>query len=138
MLEVLVGQGEVVQHDLAVLDARLDGGLEGVRLLHDLLEHEVLIAALLRRRDVPRDVGDLLLDRAAHRVVDRDPLRREVGDLALLQVDDVLRVRHEGRHVGAEEVLPHPDAQDQRRGVAGREQAAVLLRAQDAEGIGAL
>ena len=138
LLQVLIGQGEVVQDDLPLVDAGLDGGLQGVGLLHDLLEHEVVIAALLCGGNVPGDAGDLHLDLLADGIVHGDAVGGDVCDLPVLQVDHVLGVGHQGGDVGREVVLPHAHAQDQRGGMAGGDQAALFILAEDAQGVGAL
>ena len=74
--ELFGGELHAVEHYLTVPDARVDGGLERPGLLHDLLEHEVLVAALFRGLHVPHHPGDGLFDGLAGTVVDRDALRR--------------------------------------------------------------
>ena len=51
MCQILLRQGEAVQHDLVILQAWCQSPLYGLGLFHDLLHHEVLIAALFRRRN---------------------------------------------------------------------------------------
>jgi hypothetical protein len=53
------------------LIAILEGVGDGVGLLVDLLEHEVLVALLLRRDHVPGDVGWGTRDRVSVEVEDR-------------------------------------------------------------------
>ena len=45
----LIGQAVILKYDRIVLDARLDGIAHRLGLLHDFLEHKVLVAALFRR-----------------------------------------------------------------------------------------
>ena len=52
-LDILRRQMHVVQHHPAVPDAGGDGLADGLGLLEDLLEHEVGIAPLFRRGNVP-------------------------------------------------------------------------------------
>ena len=55
LAQLLVGQPLLIEHDAAVDEMPRQGvGYRG-GLLGDLLEHEVLIAALLRGREVPVD-----------------------------------------------------------------------------------
>ena len=61
VLDLLPGESDVVQDDLSLSDAGGDGLAQGLGLLVDLLHHEVLIAALFRRVNVPLDALGLLL-----------------------------------------------------------------------------
>ena len=58
-----------------------------LRLLGDLLEHEVVVAALLGGGHVPVDVVVPDLGRAAVEVGDRDLVRPQLDDLVLAQLD---------------------------------------------------
>ena len=72
---------------------------------YDLLEHEVVIAALFRGVHVPVDVVVLLVDGAAALVVDADALRRDDGQLAVVHVDHVPGVAQQRRHVRGQKIL---------------------------------
>ena len=65
--ERLLGDVQVLEEDLAAVerDAAEDRVARGGRLLVDLLEHEVLVAALLRRDRIPQHPLRRLRDRAA-------------------------------------------------------------------------
>ena len=56
---------QVVQYNFPISDSRGDGRFHRPGLLHDLLEHEVVVAALFRRLDVPCDAAGLLGDGVA-------------------------------------------------------------------------
>src|SRR5262249_49494783 len=62
-----------------------------LRLLVDLLQEEVLVAALLRRDGVPGDDARLALDRRPVEGRDRNLLARELGHLAVLEEEDAAR-----------------------------------------------
>ena len=91
----------------------------GARLLVDLLVHEGLVAALDGRRDVPVDLEALALGGRAVEVDDRDILGSDADDRVLAEFQGLVRVADEGRHVRAEEVLPPPQADDERRVAPG-------------------
>ena len=129
---------QLVKDDVVVPHARLNGRLEGARLLHDLLEHEVVVAALLRRFDVPDHAGNLLLDRLPGTVIDREMVGRQLRKFAVVDVNHVFRMRNERRNVGGKEVLARADAEDHRSAVFGDEQAIRLVCTQNAEHIAAL
>ena len=65
--ERLLRDVEVLEEDLAAVerDAAEDRVARGGRLLEDLLEHEVLVAALLRRDRIPQHALRRLRDRAS-------------------------------------------------------------------------
>jgi hypothetical protein len=88
-----------------------------VRLLGDLLEHEVVVAGLLRGRGVPVHVVVVDLGLGAVEVGDGDALPAQLHHLVLAELDGVPGVRDEGCHVAGEEVLPGAHA-DHEWGVA--------------------
>ena len=112
-----------VEDDRAVLDAGQDCPAQGLRLLHDLLEHEMLVAALFRGGDLPVDVMVLLFDGQLHRVID---------------LHNVARVLDKRRHVGGDEVLALAEADEQRRVLARGIDVVGIVRAEDAKRIRAL
>ena len=66
--DILIGQAQLVNDNFSVLDAGRYRVADRLRLLVHLLQHEVIIAALLRRGGVPVNVrllhrGRLLIDR---------------------------------------------------------------------------
>ena len=81
-------------------------------LLVDLLEHEGLVAALLRALDVPVDLDHVaVLGGAVVEAVEGRALGRDRDDLVILDELDLPRLRQEGRDRGGEErlALPEPD-----------------------------
>ena len=135
LLQVLIREGEVIQDDLPVFDTGLDGRLDGMGLLHDLFEHEVLVAALFGGGDVPSDPGHGLFQDLACGVIDGNIFGGDVGDLTVLHVNDILGVCHECSHVRGKVVFPDAHTHDQRGGLAGSDNAATLFRAENAQGI---
>ena len=130
---------DVVQHHAPVPDPGGDGLSDGLGLLHDLLEHEVGVAALLGGGDIPVDGGMGLGRDGAHlgiEVVHR--VCGEDGDLPVLQIDHVPGVLDDGRHVGGDEVPLRAEAQDQGALLPGGDEGVGVVRADDAEGVGAL
>ena len=113
-------------------------GAERLGLLVDLLEHEVLEAALLGGLGRPVHLGDRPLAGRARHVGDRDPRGPKVGDVALLEEDHAVRVGQDRRHVGGEERLALADPDDQGHVHAGPHQAMRLGAVHDRDGVGAL
>ena len=85
-----------------------------MRLLVDLLEGEVREAALLGGVEAPVDLGDLALHLRPIQRQDPGPIGRHVGDVALVQDDDVLGVLEDGRHVAGEEPFAVAEPDDER------------------------
>ncbi len=79
-----------------------------------LLEHEVLVAALLGGAEIPVDVKRPALGGRAVEVGDRVPVTADLDDLVLGQLDRVAGELDEGRNVAAEEVLTVAYAQHER------------------------
>ena len=89
-LDVFRRQAQIVQHHPAVPDPGGDGLADGLRLLHDLLEHEVGVAALFRGGNVPVDVAVGLIDGVSiSSLKTLTPSARQHGDLAVLHVNDI-------------------------------------------------
>ena len=138
VLDLLLRQGDVVQHHLPLPDAGGDGLAQGFRLLADLLHHEVLVAAFFRSGDVPLDALRLLLDRIHVLVEELDALPGEHGDLLVLQPVDVPGAGEDGRHIGGDVVLPFSDADDERAVFPHGEELLRAVGADDAQSVAAL
>ena len=138
IFDVVLVKAEVLEVHPAVLDPGEDGPAQGLGLLHDLLEHEVLIAALFRRVDLPVNVGDLLFHRLHQVVVALDALPGEHREFPVLHVDDFPGVLDNGGNVGRQELAAVAQAQDQRAVLPGRDDAIRLISADDAQRVGAL
>ena len=133
--QLLIAELEALQNDFPVLHPWLNGGLQGPGLLHNLLEHKMLIAALFRRLGIPHDPGQGLLNLPAAAVINGDLLRREGGKLPILQVNDGAGMADEGSDIGGEEVLPGAHAQDQGAGVFDGDQLTGVLITDHAQGV---
>ena len=91
-----------------------DGLGDGVRLLEDLLEHEGLVAGLLGSLVVPVELGRLVLDGSAVRLLERRAVGSDRHDLAVAGELDDARLAEECGRVGREEHLVVAHADDQR------------------------
>ena len=130
--------GQVVRHldvelhvALLLEDAAAHRVDDRLRLLVDLLQEEVLVAALLRRDRVPGDHLGRALDRLAVEGGDDAPVGGELGDLAVLEEDHAAGVLEHRRDVGRDEVLAVAEAEDDRRGALGGHQPVGLALGQD-------
>jgi hypothetical protein len=129
---------QTVEHYPAAADAGGHGLAYGLRLLHDLLEHEVGVAALFRGGDVPVDEGVLLFHRFAQGIEDLDGFLGDEGHLAVLHVGDLAGVLDDGGGVGRHKVAALAVTQKQGGVLAGGDEAAGIVAAQDDQRVGAL
>ncbi len=116
-LRELFGDAHLARDDVGGLevDAAAQRVLDGPRLLVDLLEHEVLVAALLGLGGRPVDALGRTRD---HRAVgdggDGQAVAPEDGHLAVLQEDHVAGVREDGGDVARGEALAFAGAEHER------------------------
>ena len=90
LTQTLVGQTVVLEDNRIVFDARLYGVGNCLRLLHDLLEHKVLVSALFRCGHIPRYGHDFLLYRIAKLVHDNYAVRANDCNLVIIQNNERL------------------------------------------------
>ena len=95
---------------------------EALRLLADLLEHEVGIAAPLHRGQVPVDLVDRLADPGGFQVAHPVAFPGEHHHLTVIQIHHRAGVLQERRGIGRDEPLVLAHADQQRRAVAGGHQ----------------
>ncbi len=114
---------ERVEADLAGLevDAAAEGVAGGLGLLEDLLQHEVLVAALLDLLRIPVEARHRAVHGGARAVPDLDLRPGEPRDVAVVEEDHVAGVSDERRRIGGEEALALPEAEDERRALAHRD-----------------
>ena len=90
VVEFLEGQAQLVDVELAGRRHTADQRVaHDARLLVDLLEHKVGVAALFGHIQIPVDVGDLGLDHVAGLVGILDTHGRKLGKLTVLEYHDV-------------------------------------------------
>ena len=134
--------GAVVQLDaVRILEVAPSHGVErDIRLLVDLLQHEVPVAPLDRRHRVVRLQLRRPLDGRAGGIGDRDALAANVGDLAGVEEGDAPRVREQRGQVRGDELLAVAVADHQPAGVPGARghQPPRIVRRDHDDGVGAL
>ena len=113
---------QILEEDLAAVerDAPEDGVAGRGGLLVDLLEHEVLVAALLRRDRIPQHALAGLRHLPARVVGEHDARAGDHRHLFVAEEHHVARVRQDGRDVGRHEELVVTEADHDRRAVADR------------------
>ena len=125
---------QVLEEDPAAIerDAPENRVARGGRLLVDFLEHEVLVAALLRRDRIPQHPLRGLRHRAPVVVGELDARPRDDRHFLVAEEHDVARVAQDGGNVGGDEELVLAQADDDRRPVAhGDDLFGVLDRDED-------
>ncbi len=100
-------------------DAAERGVLNGARLLVNLLEHEVLEAALFRHDRVPGDALGLALHLLALEIGDAHALLGDDRDLAVGEKEEVASVIEQCGYVAGDKIFVFAEADYDRRTVAG-------------------
>ena len=112
-VQLLTGQAQFVDHDLLARHAPCQRVTHNARLLVDLFEHEIGVAATLSNVHIPIDMGDFRLDNTAQLVVIGDALRRRYRELIVFQNDHITRRAHERDdircHISTRIILPNND-----------------------------
>ncbi len=110
----------LVEEDVAGIlrDASQRGVAHGAGLLVNLLEHEMLEAALFRHDRVPGDVLDLAVDGLAVEVGELHACRGDDGEIAVGEEEQVARVIEDCGNIGGDEVFVFAQADDGGRTVA--------------------
>ena len=117
------------------IQAAAQRGLDHVGLLVDLLEHEVLVAALLGLDGAPVDPPDLALHPVAGDGLDASAPGPELDHVAVLEEDHLPRVGEQRGDVAAAEHLALADADDERRAVARGDDHVGLVAGEDGDAV---
>ena len=136
-VELLVGEPQLVDIELAAVHAPHERVAYHARLLVDLLEHEVGVAALLRHVDIPIDMGDGGLDRSALGIGVGDALGRETGELVVLEHHHVARGVDDGDDVGGHVAAARAAPDDDGAVLARHGDHARLVGAHRCQAVGA-
>jgi hypothetical protein len=86
-----------------------------LRLLENLLEHEVRVFAARRVFLRKFQVADLHVGRVRAEIGHVKAFRRDGGHVVVVQINDFFRVRHDGVGVAGEKIFVLADADDERR-----------------------
>ncbi len=93
--------------------------LDRLRLLEDLLEHEVLESTLLDLVEIPVDAAYALFDSASLEIEDYVPLAGDHAHFAVVQIHDLAGMRENRRRVAGDEILAVANADQQWAALAG-------------------
>ena len=105
-------------------------------LLEDFLQHEVRIAAPFDLLQVPLDTSDGLVANRRIEVEHLVTVAGDHGDIAIVEIDHVARVREYRRRVRSDEVFPVADTDQQRATVAGGHDFVLLVAGDGRESVG--
>ena len=140
VLEPLGGLAQLLEMDAALFEA--DPSEQAVahraRLLVDLLQHEVAIAALLGLHRIPGDALGSTGDHGPRRVLEGHRVGAHGHDLAVLQEQEVAGVGEEGGNVRGEEVLAVAEAHHQGWPETSADQGLGLVLVQQHQGVDSL
>ena len=114
-------------------DAAEDRLAGGSRLLEDFLEHEVLVAGLLRHDRIPQHALGRLGDRPSAKIGEHGAGPGDDRHLLVVQEDDVARVAEDRRDVRGDEELAVAEADDDRRTVSDGDDLARIVRRDEHE-----
>ena len=114
LTQTLVGQTVVLEYNRIVFDTRLNRIGNCLGLLHDLLEHKVLVSALFRCGHIPRYGHDFLLYRIAELVHDNYAVRANDCNLVIIQNNVTLGAIDNSGNIGCDHVLALTDTDNQR------------------------
>ena len=112
--QTLIRQTVFLKHNRIVLNTRLYRIAHCLGLLHDLLEHKVLITALFSRGQIPVDRLHLLFDHVAELVHYNHAVRTDDRNLVVVKDNVFLGTADDCRDVGSNHVLAFTNADDQR------------------------
>ena len=139
VLEHLLEADEFVHVDpVGAGDPARDRLGERFGLLVDLLEHEVRVAALLGGLGRPVDGRDVAGEDGPGDVGDGHAPGTDVGDIALLEEDDLVRVGQDRGDVRGQEALPVTEPDDQGHILAGTDEPVALAPVHDHDCVGTL
>ena len=114
LAQFVVGDALFVEDDLPVAQMPHQCVGQRIGLLGDLLDHEVVVSALLGGGEVPVDMEGLAAARLTVEIGDRVRVRGDDDDLVLAELHGVAGVLDERGHVGADEHLTVANADHQR------------------------
>jgi hypothetical protein len=121
---------------LALIEPTAEGVAQGLRLLVDLLEHEMLEPTLLDGVGGEAELPDRPVDAGRVEVDDVDMVGRDAGDVPVVEVDDPARMGDDRGRVGGDEALPFPDADDEGAALAGGDDDAGFVAGQHGDAVG--
>ena len=112
--QAVIGQAVFFKYDLTVTDTRLDSLRNCAGLLHDLLDHKVLVTTLFGCGHIPSNRAYVLLNRFAKCIEDLHTVRTNDCDLVVVQNHILTRASNDCGHIGRDHILSVAQTNDQR------------------------
>ena len=137
LLDLLITEADGGQIDVTILYDGSDRITDSLRLLIDLLHHEMLEAALFCRLRIHLDLDELLFDRLLIEIEELCLSGGELRDLGIVDVVHVLAVLENRRYIGGDIGLALFDADDHRCVLPGDVDLPRAVHEHEFEGIGA-
>ncbi len=137
--QVLAEGRQPAEHDLALVEVHAPAQrvAQSLGLLEDLLLHEVGVRPQFDLLQIEFELHDLGRHFDIVNGAGPEALARDLHDVVVIERHRLGRVRHDRGRVAGDNVLAAPDADDQRRTLAGAHQHARLLFTDHADGVGA-
>ena len=132
----LVGETGLRKIDFSVPEDAVQRVAHGGWLLVNLLEHKMLVPALLGGLGVPGDFGGFMLHDVAVQVVEGDGPRRQPRNLEILDEVNRAGIGQNGRNIGGQITLPAGNAEHHGAVLPGDKDLAREVLEHQGEGIG--
>ena len=136
--DFLLRHGQIAQHHTTLLNTGRSRLTNGLGLLKNLLEHEVVIAALFRGVHIPVNMVMLLLHRPHQTVVHTDAAGTQNSHFPVVHVGNITGMTDQRRHIGGNEAAVFTVTQQQRCILAGGNHAVGVVSAYDTQCVSAL
>ncbi len=117
------------------MEAVLDGLCNCLRLLMDLLEHEMRVAGFLCGFDTPLYLVDGFFFPPSIVAEDSAPISGQDANFLVIQIHDFICMLEDGRHIRSDEMPLIPHADDKGTLVAHCDEFSRLLQGEDSKGI---
>ena len=122
--------------DAAILDIGVHGITDCLRLLKDLLQHEMLITAFFCGFLIPFNLHQLFLDLIPVDIVEMDFLPGQLRDLQIIDIVNSPHTVQDRRYIRRDKMSRLIFSDDQRAVLTGRKNFARIIREQDTKCIG--
>ena len=137
--QLLGGQRHALQRNVAVVVQIVGNGFfDRGGLLHDLFEHEVVVAAFFRAGNIPGDDHFGTVHRMPVGIENFHAVFGQPDHLVILQRQHAAGIRQHRGNIRSDEIAEICQSHDQRAGVAHCDQLVGMIVAQNAQRVGAL
>ena len=128
-------QRNILQMDAAFGHSGLNGLFQRFRLLHDFLHHEVIIAALFCRRDIPCDMINLFRDFLAVYIIQLYAVIFQHGNFICFQQIIISGVFQQGGNIGCDIIFALAQTNQQRAVLSDCNQCIGMICTHNAQSV---